>query len=144
MTTTTLRNDDVVRARVDPSLKREAVRVLDSIGISVSDLMRETLVRVVQDGAVPFTVRTRTGVVSPETKRKLDAMFLPELHQTRWAEGWAQLEDQRKVAATPAEAEAIKAQIREHFKHRFDVEQTRRELEARYAPQAKPKRARER
>lgn len=60
-------------------------------------------------------------------------MFLPEVHQTRWAEKWAQLEGERNAAATPVEAEAIKAQIREHLKHEFDVEQTRRELESSYA-----------
>lgn len=69
-------------------------------------------------------------MIRPDTKHELDAMFLPELHRTRWAETLAQLEDARRNAATPADEEAVKAQIREHMKHEYDVEQTRQALEA--------------
>lgn len=72
-------------------------------------------------------------MIHHETKRKLDAMFPSELHRARWAETLAKLEDARREAATPADVEVIKAQIREHMKHEYDVEQTRRALEAEYA-----------
>lgn len=65
-------------------------------------------------------------------KRKLDAMFLPELHQARWAESLAQLHEEQCEAATDAEREAIDAQITQHYKHHHNIEQTRKELEDGY------------
>lgn len=48
---------DVVRARIDTGLKREATAVLSAMGLSVSDAIRLMLVRVVSDKALPFDVR---------------------------------------------------------------------------------------
>lgn len=67
-------------------------------------------------------------MIQPDTKRELAEMFMPELHRVRWAETLAQLEDVKQAADTPADIEAVKAQIREHMKHEYDVEQTRRAL----------------
>lgn len=49
---------DVVRARIESDLKREASAVLESMGLSISDLIRMTLIRVVAERALPFEVRT--------------------------------------------------------------------------------------
>ena len=48
---------DVVRARIDPAVKKEAMAVLDRMGLSVSDVIRLLLVRVAADHALPFDVR---------------------------------------------------------------------------------------
>lgn len=48
---------DVVRARIDTVLKKEATAVLSAMGLSVSDAIRLMLVRVVSDKALPFDVR---------------------------------------------------------------------------------------
>jgi DNA-damage-inducible protein J len=48
---------DVVRARVETGLKKEATAVLSAMGLSVSDAIRLMLVRVVSDKALPFDVR---------------------------------------------------------------------------------------
>ena len=48
---------DVVRARIDTSLKKDATAVLSAMGLSVSDAIRMMLVRVVADRALPFDVR---------------------------------------------------------------------------------------
>ena len=69
-----------------------------------------------------------SGKVSEETRRTLTKMFLPELHQARWAERLAQLREQQDAATEPAEVQAIEERIIEHYKHRHDVEQTRREV----------------
>ena len=50
-------NDSVVRARIDPDLKREATAVLSGMGLSVSDAIRLTLVRITEDRALPFQPR---------------------------------------------------------------------------------------
>jgi addiction module RelB/DinJ family antitoxin len=55
--------DAVVRARIDPALKKQAARVLEAMGITVSDVLREVLVRVANDKALPFQVRTSLGGV---------------------------------------------------------------------------------
>jgi DNA-damage-inducible protein J len=48
---------EVVRARIDPELKREATAVLAQMGLSVSDAIRIMLVRVAAEHALPFAVR---------------------------------------------------------------------------------------
>lgn len=48
---------DVVRARIDADLKREASDVLADMGLSVSDAIRLMLVRVASEKALPFDVR---------------------------------------------------------------------------------------
>ena len=48
---------EVVRARVDADLKREATTVLSGMGLSVSDAIRMMLVRVAAEHALPFEVR---------------------------------------------------------------------------------------
>ncbi|HYI48719.1 MAG TPA: type II toxin-antitoxin system RelB/DinJ family antitoxin [Allosphingosinicella sp.] len=49
---------EVVRARIDPDLKREATAVLSEMGLSVSDAIRMMLVRVAAEHALPFEVRS--------------------------------------------------------------------------------------
>ena len=48
---------DVVRARIDSDLKKEAAAVLAGMGLSVSDAIRLMLVRVAAERALPFEVR---------------------------------------------------------------------------------------
>jgi DNA-damage-inducible protein J len=49
--------NEVVRARVDTVIKKEATAVLSSMGLSVSDAIRLMLVRVAADKALPFDLR---------------------------------------------------------------------------------------
>lgn len=60
---------DVVRARIDPGLKKEAAAVLSKMGLSVSDAIRMMLVRVAAEHALPFDVRTP----NKETEKALRA-----------------------------------------------------------------------
>jgi DNA-damage-inducible protein J len=48
---------DVVRARIDSDLKKEASAVLAGMGLSVSDAIRLMLIRVAADKNLPFDVR---------------------------------------------------------------------------------------
>lgn len=48
---------EVVRARVEAGLKKEATAVLAGIGLSVSDAIRLMLMRVAADKALPFDLR---------------------------------------------------------------------------------------
>jgi DNA-damage-inducible protein J len=48
---------EVVRARIEAGLKKEATEVLAGIGLSVSDAIRLMLVRVAADKALPFDLR---------------------------------------------------------------------------------------
>jgi DNA-damage-inducible protein J len=48
---------DVVRARIDPAVKRQASTVLAGMGLSLSDAIRLMLVRVAAERALPFAVR---------------------------------------------------------------------------------------
>ncbi len=48
---------DVVRARIDSDLKKEASAILAGMGLSVSDAIRLMLVRVASDKNLPFDIR---------------------------------------------------------------------------------------
>ncbi len=48
---------EVVRARIEAGLKKEATMVLAGIGLSVSDAIRLMLTRVAADKALPFDLR---------------------------------------------------------------------------------------
>lgn len=49
--------DEVVRARIDSGLKKEASAVLSAMGLSLSDAIRLLLIRLVSDKAFPFDLR---------------------------------------------------------------------------------------
>jgi addiction module RelB/DinJ family antitoxin len=55
--------DAVVRTRIDPGLKKRATQVLEAMGLTVSDVLREVMVRVANDQELPFPVRTSLGGV---------------------------------------------------------------------------------
>jgi DNA-damage-inducible protein J len=48
---------EIVRARIDSDLKKEASAVLSGMGLSVSDAIRLLLVRVAAEKAMPFDLR---------------------------------------------------------------------------------------
>lgn len=63
--------DSVVRARIEPALKKRATAVLADMGLSVSDAIRLLLTRVAADEALPFEVkapnaRTRAAMRAAE------------------------------------------------------------------------------
>lgn len=97
-------------------------------------LVREALTAL--EEVDPAVLREATELAEAQTaryeaaKRKLEEMFLPELHQARWVERLVQLHEEQGLAATPDAREAIEARIREHHRHRHDLDRTRRELEA--------------
>ncbi len=43
-----------VRVRIDPALKEEAALVLDSLGLTISDVMRMTLTRIAREKGLPL------------------------------------------------------------------------------------------
>jgi DNA-damage-inducible protein J len=49
--------ETTVRARIDGTVKDEAVAVLEAMGLTVSDAIRLMLMRVAADKALPFPVR---------------------------------------------------------------------------------------
>lgn len=68
--------DSVVRARIEPALKKRATAVLAEMGLSVSDAIRLLLTRVAAEEALPFEVRT------PNAKTRA-AMRAVEAGETR-------------------------------------------------------------
>lgn len=48
---------EIVRARIDPDLKKEVSAVLSGMGLSVSDAIRLLFVRVAAEKAMPFDLR---------------------------------------------------------------------------------------
>jgi DNA-damage-inducible protein J len=65
-----------VRARVNEKLKDDATAILDGIGLTVSDVVRMTLTRIVRDKALPFELTTpnaETRVAMAESRAKMAA-----------------------------------------------------------------------
>ncbi len=48
-----------VRARIDPSVKDSAALVLDSLGLTTSDIIRIVLTRIARDKALPVELTNR-------------------------------------------------------------------------------------
>ncbi len=55
---------DVVRARIDPTLKKEATEALAKMGLSVSDAIRLLMIRIAAEKALPFEIL----IPNPETE----------------------------------------------------------------------------
>ena len=66
---------EMVRARIDADLKREAASALADMGLTVSDAIRLMLIRVATDKALPFEVRTSNAT----TRAALDAAVRGEV-----------------------------------------------------------------
>ena len=49
--------DTVVRVRIDSEIKARATEALQAMGLSVSDAIRLLLVRVAEEGRLPFAVQ---------------------------------------------------------------------------------------
>lgn len=49
-----MKADSVVRARVSEETKQEAAAILEAAGLTTSDAIRLMLIKVVEDGALPF------------------------------------------------------------------------------------------
>lgn len=53
----------VVRARIHPELKIRATRMPQAMGLTVSDVLSDVMIRVGRDKELPFEVRTSLGPV---------------------------------------------------------------------------------
>jgi len=51
-----MKADAVVRARIPAKTKDKAIEALDRMGLSASDLIRLTFMRVAEEGRLPFAV----------------------------------------------------------------------------------------
>lgn len=51
-----MKADAVVRARIPAEMKERAMATLDRMGLSASDLIRLTFLRVAEEGRLPFAV----------------------------------------------------------------------------------------
>ena len=51
-----MKSDAVVRARIPADTKDRAIAVLDKMGLTASDLIRLTFLRVAEEGQLPFAV----------------------------------------------------------------------------------------
>jgi DNA-damage-inducible protein J len=69
---------DVVRARIEPGLKKEAAAALSEMGLSMSDAIRLLLVRIASEKALPFEVRlpnAKTQAAMRDAQRGKGARF---------------------------------------------------------------------
>ncbi len=65
--------DSVVRARIPAELKERAAQMLESMGLNLSDFIRMSMIRLVDDGRLPFEVAV------PSTPNALTRKVLEEV-----------------------------------------------------------------
>ncbi|WP_455476589.1 type II toxin-antitoxin system RelB/DinJ family antitoxin [Bartonella sp. B41] len=71
MMDTVTNSKDVVRARIDKNLKKEANAILETMGLTISDFMRIALTKVVTEQGLPFDMHTPNKLTA-ETLEKSD------------------------------------------------------------------------
>ena len=92
-----------IHVKVDSSIKTGAEDVLKKIGISMSDLINMTLIRVVREKDIPFnTCVLESDFAKMETKEDLEAYLdklIEEDDGTRYThdEVWAEMDDYIKM-----------------------------------------------
>ncbi|WP_317993228.1 type II toxin-antitoxin system RelB/DinJ family antitoxin [Bartonella gliris] len=52
-----MKADSVVRARIPTAMKKQAMTTLKRMGLSASDLIRMTFLRVAEEGRLPFDIK---------------------------------------------------------------------------------------
>ncbi|WP_407965837.1 type II toxin-antitoxin system RelB/DinJ family antitoxin [Bartonella sp. C271] len=51
-----MKADAIVRARIPKEMKEKATKTLEQMGLSMSDLIRLTCLRVAEEGRLPFDI----------------------------------------------------------------------------------------
>ncbi|WP_375650193.1 type II toxin-antitoxin system RelB/DinJ family antitoxin [Bartonella sp. OT172YNZD] len=80
-----MKADSIVRARIPTEMKKQAMITLERMGLSASDLIRMTFLRVAEEGRLPFDIKvpnnaTRKAIKEldegkGETFKNADALF---------------------------------------------------------------------
>ncbi|MBF0202633.1 MAG: type II toxin-antitoxin system RelB/DinJ family antitoxin [Desulfamplus sp.] len=63
-------NDTIIRSRIDSAVKSEAVKIFNSMGLSMSDAIRLFLHQVISKQALPFSIEAPNNV----TVRAMEAV----------------------------------------------------------------------
>ena len=69
--------DSVVRARIDTATKKKAAAALADMGLSVSDAIRLTLIRVAEEKRLPFVVK----IPNAETRQAIEELEAGKGHR---------------------------------------------------------------
>lgn len=68
--------NEIVRVRINEQLKNDATAVLESMGLTMSDAIRIFLKRVVDEKALPFTLKMPKHLdISQMSKEEIDQAF---------------------------------------------------------------------
>ncbi|UNE55088.1 type II toxin-antitoxin system RelB/DinJ family antitoxin [Bartonella machadoae] len=63
-----MKADSVVRARIPTEMKKQAMITLERMGLSASDLIRMTFLRVAEEGCLPFDVKVPNNITRKAIK----------------------------------------------------------------------------
>ena len=96
----------LVQARIDSKLKERAAKVLDRMGLTVSDAVRILLTRVANEGTLPFAFATDPSIHDAWFRAKVQAAIDDARPAVSHATVEAQLAKRRKAAREKARAKA--------------------------------------
>ncbi|WP_019221822.1 type II toxin-antitoxin system RelB/DinJ family antitoxin [Bartonella senegalensis] len=63
-----MKADSVVRARIPTEMKKQAMITLERMGLSASDLIRITFLRVAEEGCLPFDIKVPNRITRKAIK----------------------------------------------------------------------------
>jgi DNA-damage-inducible protein J len=71
--------DTVVRARINPRIKREAEAVLATKGLSISEVLRQLMLHIIREKELPFELIIPEAAPVKQRKRKMDSIVTEEM-----------------------------------------------------------------
>ncbi|MBS0185386.1 MAG: type II toxin-antitoxin system RelB/DinJ family antitoxin [Proteobacteria bacterium] len=83
-------HDDIIRARIDHKVKIEAQKILDTMGLSVSDAIRLFFYQIVAEQKIPFPIKAPNfetiKALQAHKEKELEPTTLENIHAS-WKNG---------------------------------------------------------
>ncbi len=78
-------NESIIRSRIDPIIKNEAIKIFQSMGLTMSDAIRLFLHQVIAKKALPFSVEAPNSVTieAIQAVRRNEGLETTTLEQLR-------------------------------------------------------------
>lgn len=76
--------ESIIRSRIDPEIKEQAIMILESMGLTLSEGIRMFLIQLIAQEALPFEVKspkkiTREAMTAAKNKKGLEKITVKEL-----------------------------------------------------------------
>ncbi len=56
-------NESIIRSRIDPEIKEQAITLLEGMGLTLSEAIRMFLIQMIAHEAIPFEIKSPEKVI---------------------------------------------------------------------------------